>query len=410
MDFNAMLSNLKRKADSAAAAAVSEGTEKRTKVDNVPKALFEKQDKKIDFRKPFPDKVVEQIFLVCPPNVQTGGPEAMHQLCNEINSFAESSDSKVSAFMLYIEDRGGRACYERNAMPLDAYHIYKHIKVCTDWDEKRQQRILQKNADGADFEYSSSLVIWPECWTNLIDTLEGNHQSAIWWLSVDNNNSKFQQWERRDILHLHQSEYAKQHIMKNLKKATSIAAKDFGKKQVLPMTEYIPKRHNPEDFENLPRDLEILYNPLKGIHYTDAIRKRSDKKFRFTPIGGAGKNRITPSQVTKLLHRANVYIDFGPHPGMDRLPREAAIANCIVITNKEGAAFYDQDVPIPSKNKIGKFNVEEIHQLLKVSIDEYEDKNKNFDSYRAWISNQKVQMEVCVKGLVHSIGIERHSN
>jgi len=133
------------------------------------------------------------------------------------------------------------------------------------------------------------------------------------------------------------------------------------------------------------------------------------------PIGGGlhGRDRISPEEVTTLLHRAKIYIDFGPHPGMDRLPREAAIANCIVITNRSGAARYEEDVPIPSIYKVGpKFDVDEIHKLLKESLESYADKGKGcklevFRGYRDWIAGQKERMMVCVQRLVEVVGEDR---
>ena len=387
MDFNAMLSNLKR--DAAAASASESTLKKRLKINeeevSISGSSTTTTKKQI---RPFPTKQVNKIYLVCPPNVQTGGPEAMHQLCDKINA----KETNVSSFMLYVEDRGGRAHFVKHAKSLAAYSIYPNLKVCASLED-------------ADTE--SCLIIWPECWTNLIDALQtGEHQKAIWWLSVNNNNGKFQEWCRRDILHLYQSEYAKCHIIKNLEKTASQIndVEAFITKQVLPMTEYIPQRHGCQ-FKGLPLEHEILYNPLKGIHYTDEIRRRGESKFLFTPIGG--KKRLSPLEVTKLLSQAKVYIDFGPHPGMDRLPREAAIANCIVITNKEGAAFHDEDVPIPADYKIGTFDVERIHKLLKDSVENYKEKTKEFDSYRNWISSQETKMETCVERLITSVVTER---
>jgi hypothetical protein len=47
-----------------------------------------------------------------------------------------------------------------------------------------------------------------------------------------------------------------------------------------------------------------------------------------------------------------VYIDFGNHPGRDRIPREAAAMGCVVITNRRGSAENDVDIPIPNFLKI----------------------------------------------------------
>jgi hypothetical protein len=88
------------------------------------------------------------------------------------------------------------------------------------------------------------------------------------------------------------------------------------------------------------RTSDVLYNPLKGMHYTDAIWKRSGSLIKIRPIGSGldGRDQVSPEEVRRMLKRAKVYIDFGPHPGMDRLPREAALAGCCVVTNREDAA------------------------------------------------------------------------
>lgn len=212
-------------------------------------------------------------------------------------------------------------------------------------------------------------------------------------------------------MHLYQSEYARQYIVKKLNRRHKEDCAKTTQSLVLPMTEYIPFRHGQQkSVDNSPpqpRDLEILYNPLKGLHYTDEIRRRSEKKFHFTPISGKDNSRLSPTEVIKLLGRGKVYIDFGNHPGMDRLPREAAMAGCIVITNKEGAAYYDEDVPIPSQYKIETFDVERIHSLLKECIEKYEERVHDFDAYREWIEQQESKMENCVQQLLTRVVLER---
>lgn len=298
-------------------------------------------------------------------------------------------------------------CYERYDAPA-AEGLPGEFHVGGDGDSDNADKPSAKTKGVDEMAYTSDLVIWPECWTNLIDC-EGiskfsspshkanssilSHQTAIWWLSVDNNNGKYKDWDRDDILHLYQSEYAKRHLQKN------------GAKHIVAMSEYIPDRN--AEAASASRDLQVLYNPLKGIHYTDEIKRRSARgkdAIKFTPIGGGadGRQRISPEEVVQMLRRARIYIDFGPHPGMDRLPREAALAGCVVITNAEGAAQYDEDVRIPADYKIRKFDVDRIHRLLRSCLDD-ESKVKDFDPYREWIGGQKKRMDDCVKMFVDEI-------
>lgn len=56
---------------------------------------------------------------------------------------------------------------------------------------------------------------------------------------------------------------------------------------------------------------------------------------RWVPLIG-----MTTEEMRSCMSKSKVYIDFGNHPGKDRIPREAAISGCIVITGKRGAAAF----------------------------------------------------------------------
>ena len=104
------------------------------------------------------------------------------------------------------------------------------------------------------------------------------------------------------------------------------------------------------------------------------------------------------------------YIDFGPHPGMDRLPREAALAGCIVLTNREGAANFAKDVPLPEEFKFSKFDVDVIYGMLKdccCKDDNHQKYVEKMKPYVKWILVQEKQMEVCVDRLVDSLVTRR---
>jgi peroxiredoxin (alkyl hydroperoxide reductase subunit C) len=88
---------------------------------------------------------------------------------------------------------------------------------------------------------------------------------------------------------------------------------------------------------------------------------------------------------------------------MDRLPREAALAGCVVITNSEGAAKYASDVPIPSKFKFKRFDVDKIHARLKACLNTFEEQTALFEPYRAWIRDQEDVMDVVIDRLVDKL-------
>ena len=104
---------------------------------------------------------------------------------------------------------------------------------------------------------------------------------------------------------------------------------------------------------------------------------------------------MSTDEVKVLLSQSKVYIDFGNHPGKDRLPREAALLGCCIITGKRGAAKYDEDVSIPAKYKFDdvKKEIEKIGNMIKECIDNYEINIKEFEDYRKKIANERKQFE-----------------
>ena len=82
------------------------------------------------------------------------------------------------------------------------------------------------------------------------------------------------------------------------------------------------------------------------------LNLRTIRKIKLAPdIEWRPIEKMTPAQVQELLAQAKIYIDFGNHPGRDRIPREAAISGCVVITGKRGAAANDIDINIPAEFK-----------------------------------------------------------
>jgi len=50
--------------------------------------------------------------------------------------------------------------------------------------------------------------------------------------------------------------------------------------------------------------------------------------------------------VHETLLKSQIYIDFGHHPGKDRIPREAAMSGNIVFLHERGAAAFHLDHPL----------------------------------------------------------------
>ncbi len=194
-------------------------------------------------------------------------------------------------------------------------------------------------------------------------------KKMIWWLSIDNaltfmgerlwqrttgglaakiretwvpflrmlkhGDTPFQMRQRRDIVHLVQSSYAWSFIASRLNTVPSLLS-DF-----TPQGEFGPadeaKRH--------PR--LVTYNPAKGAHIIEAVKKVSDPSIEWLPIQG-----MTRSEVVTTLQTCAIYLDLGHHPGKDRMPREAALSGALALVVRRGSGAYFADVPIPWEHKI----------------------------------------------------------
>lgn len=308
-----------------------------------------------------------KIYVACPANVATGGPELLHQLVYELNKLG------LKSFMYYYYKK-------KEISPIhEAYIKYKNPFV----DE------IEDNKD--------NVIITPERNTGIIYHYK-DIQKVIWWLSVDNyyklfegknpvkkllkvilykfNILKAYQFGRNEnIIHFVQSEYAKQHLLEK------------GISSIYFLGDYLDGvfiRNQLETIGNNRKNI-VVFNPKKGIEFTKKIIKHG-QKIKFIPI-----ENMTTNKVAKLLSTAKIYIDFGNHPGKDRIPREAAISNCCVITNKRGSAKYYKDVPIPDEFKFDDRddNIYKIINKIHDSFSNYEDNVEKFEEYREIIKSEQ---------------------
>lgn len=255
--------------------------------------------------------------IVCPSGYSSGGPEALHQLGSQINAFLQHQ-----AFICYYP-------FDESGYSNETYSEYG-------------VPFISKNAID-----ESWVVVLPEIYTHLADEFPGSF-ICLWWLSSDYGPRKDDKSVHLIDLHLSQSAYAMQRAI--LQFAV----------QPLMVSDYI--------HSEFCRDLEVqktqsvAVNPIKGtslIEHFEAINP---------DISVVRLESMTRNKLSRALGACGVYIDFGDHPGKDRIPREAAMRKCVVFTRRAGAAFFDEDVPLDSFYKFD--SVEEVSEKLKTVFDD----------------------------------------
>ena len=172
----------------------------------------------------------------------------------------------------------------------------------------------------------------------------------MWWLSIDNGLRAVTEFggfaaiRASGWMHLCQSYYALEYLARQ-----GI--------QGLPLFDYTAPEHASAAAEagRAARQDRILY-PMRGRWFTDWL-KRWAPDLPWQEISG-----FTPEQVQSLFLTSKLYVDFGRHPGKDRMPREAAALGCCIITGQRGAAgnWFDIPIPISYKFRNSRMNVPRI--------------------------------------------------
>jgi hypothetical protein len=320
-----------------------------------------------------------KIFVDCPAGSVTGGTELLHQLVDLLNRNGKR------VYMVY-----------RGAAP----HIIPEA-----FSQYRITVAEQIEDDG------QNILILPEVVP--VDMIVGNGRIQIlfWWLSVDNFFNKYgslrdiRRWKpgkvfaiffkrlkhpkRRAarisidkhlksprITHAWQSEYAHD-FLRRVGILDGIPLKDYIN------TDYLTGRND------TPRENIVLYNPAKGLKITKGLMKAAPH-LTFKAIKG-----MTREEVREAMLKAKVYIDFGNFPGKDRLPRECAMSGCCIITGKQGAAGFQEDVPIESRYKFARPRraYREISALIDDIFANFDTHASRFDSYRHQIAGEKEEFE-----------------
>lgn len=335
------------------------------------------------------------IYIACPPKYATGGTECLHQLYYEIFKITKSV-----RIYYYGHDGFGNPTNDR--------FLKYEVKYVTEIEDSVENLIIVPEINSGisllnSFKYIKKIVWWlsvdnyflsnrigvfkyliaEKGWNALIKHILKKFVNKL--LFQDNHKLALPNFADDKIVHLYQSEYSKLFLVNN------------NVKHILPLHDYI----NLELLSSVrseKKDL-ILYNPAKGIKMTRKILGYIKKSEKLALKG------MNPIQLGETLSEAKIYIDFGNHPGRDKIPREAVINGCIIITNTKGSALNDVDIPIPIKYKLDTdelspkeiaFKIEDLSRHYHIAIDD-------FSLYKERVLNERNSFREEVKYLYNDI-------
>jgi hypothetical protein len=308
-----------------------------------------------------------KVFILCPAGAVSGGPEALHQLAGALRARG------VAAAMVYYPSG------PQHAVPAPYWHYGVAVSPGVADDE-------------------AAVIVIPEVVTSLAWRFP-RARKAIWWLSVDN----YFKWQhlnpgpsvlerRADFVHLCQSHYARDFLDRR------------GVGPRLMLTDFLTT----EVFRAgaaAGRVPAVAFNPKKAPETTQRLMASGGGRI-WLPLEGLDKESLA-----EVLRQVRVYVDFGPHPGRDRIPREAALCGAVVVTGRRGAAAFAADVPIPERFRLDEaaadFDVSAlglIDELLR-SDAAFLAASEQQAGYRRWIDGNRDAFMREVDGFVAAMGL-----
>lgn len=336
---------------------------------------------------------INTIYVFCPSCVPTGGVELLHQLVDYLRNHQKDA---------YI--------YYYNSPSATVPDVYSKYNIATTLKVKDE---LQ------------NVIVLPETSFHISNNYE-QVQTVLWWLSIDNYYHKEKRhiplseifafsttyglkqcWHRfikvfrfqwafkydfsinkiiqKEYINAYQSEYARLHLQER------------GVSNLYPLKDYINTDFVSETTLS-NRNPIILYNPKKGFKFTRKLIKAAPD-LNFKPL-----QNLSRSELQTLFQTSMIYIDFGNHPGMDRLPREAALNGCCIITGTRGAAANNIDIPInPYKYKLdeSKETIETVINRIREVLTTYNLCINDFETYRQRIVEEQNEFYKQIDNLFH---------
>ena len=321
-----------------------------------------------------------KVFIFAPSNVVTGGQECLHQLCDALNNRG------IQSYMVYYPDP---------ASPIPPVYLKYNLRRAVNVED---------------------------CGLNVVVLFEGEFDRlfdykkvkyVLWWLSVDNffmcsmrylslrDYFRFRKRllgkafltkvfhllvRKRNVISKSMTLYdlrasASAHLCQSKYVEVFLSNESFG--NLLPLYDYINSEFNSE-IEGKREDI-VLYNPKKGYKLTKTFI-RNWPEFNWVPIAN-----MNYQQIATLMRKSKLYVDFGDHPGRDKIPREAAMSGLCVITGKRGSAKYFEDVPIDDEYKFDESNLdlERLYHTIRDILDNYEVHRLRFVGYRDMVNNSR---------------------
>lgn len=325
-------------------------------------------------------------YIACPANFASGGPEDLHQLASELKSHG------FRVFMHYFE-------YKKRIFPTPVDKEYDHFKL------PYSEKIINEPNNVLILPETKCIFLWKKKYNKI--------QKVIWWLSVTNffltleKRKKYLQEKNKNIL----KRLYKDQTIPTLEKvrktdafhiAHSYFSLDFLKQNHFNILGQIQDYmdnifYKTDEIKCYKKDI-VIYNGMKNGEFLEKIKSQS------TDLKWLEMKNMTLSEIADCMKKAKVYVDFGYHPGKEKMPREACLLDCCLIIGKEGSARFKEDMPIKDEYHFEKeeYNIPSIINIIKDCLLNYDNRVKDFLDYKNVLLKEKETFSADVKKVLLS--------
>lgn len=300
-----------------------------------------------------------RLYVVALPVFKSGGPESLHQLCDAL------LHKQYDASMVYSKDNDEILTNPSDILYHDIYPILRQTVECDVIDSQDTIIVIPETFSAARYKkrYPKSHI-------------------AVWWLSYTHGLGALKSHLTvPHLIHLFQSFHAKN-------KLRSIVPEPH-----LMMRDYIRDDIMQAGFDTNTKENLVAVNIAKD-YFTPQVCQRYN--IPYVRLGN-----MTRAEIIRTLQRCKVYVDFGTHPGRDRIPREASVLGCVVITNRECVADNDEDVPIHTK--LATWDPHMLASMIQNAFANYRIEFEKQEKYRRLIGQDQDELNADIDAFVDYI-------
>lgn len=330
-----------------------------------------------------------KIYVLIPYGLVTGGPDALHQLVYYLNKL------KFNTCAVYL----GASKNEEIPKQYKTY-INDYLLIDEVIDDKDNIIVIPEFISylKKDFKKSRIFIWWLSVDYNLNKTsifykmfffftiplrlIKNRRKGYRWILSNFKNAIKKEKYsfknESNNVTHLCASYYAYDYVSSRSKNRFYLC--------IEPISKFFLEKSS-DGISYSDREDIVLYNPAKCGKFVEKIIEKAPN-IKFVALRG-----MSQSQLIDYYKKAKVYIDFGPFPGAERMPKEAVLFGCTILTGKNGASAYYGDVPIYDEYKLENSdnNIGNIIEKIKYMLSNYDSIINDFSAYKTTVLNLENQ-------------------